>query len=352
MNLDNMNVLIVRLSSIGDVLHATVVAHNLKLNEPNCHITWLASPPASELLRYNPDIDELIIWDRNAFERALKTCSPHALKASLCNLHHILASHRFDVVLDVHGLFLTGVISLLSKAHKRIGIRGMHEFNNLFMTALAPKVNNPHKVYQYAAVLHHFGINSLNLNYILGLPPFLDDFASHFFAEHGIDCNQPILMVNPCSTRANKNWPVKSFVQVLDKLPANIQIIFCGAVKDTDTINDIRNSMAHSSYSIAGKTNLLELAALFRASDLLLTGDTGPLHIAIAVGLTTLSLWGPTKPEIYGPLVSEHAFIVSKNDCTACLKASCRYHTNDCMKSILPSAVEAKIRELLAITQY
>lgn len=352
MNLANIHILIVRLSSIGDVLHATVVAHNLKLHEPHCYITWLASPPASELLRYNPDIDELIIWDRNAFEHAFKACSPHELKVSLYKLYHLLSPRSFDIVLDIHGLFLTGVISLLSKAHKRIGIRGMHELNNLFMTELAPKVSNPHKVYQYAAVLHHLGINTLNPNYILGLPPSLDDFASHFFTEHGIDCNQPILMVNPCSTRINKNWPIKSFVQVLDKLPANIQIIFCGAVKDTDTINNIQSSMKHASYSIAGETNLLELAALFRASDLLLTGDTGPLHIAIAVGLNTLSLWGPTRPDIYGPLVPDHAFIVSQDSCTACLKAKCRYHTNSCMKSILPDTVEAKIYELLAITRH
>lgn len=351
MNLNKMHFLIVRLSSIGDVMHATAVAHTLRLHAPHCHITWLASPPASELLRYDPDIDKLIIWDRNAFERAAANFSLHDLKSSLVKLHKLFAPYQFDIVLDIHGLFLTGCISFLAKAKRRIGIRGMHEFNSLFMTELAPMIESPHKIQQYAAVLQPLGVRAPDPHLILKLPHTLHEFAIHFLQKRGIDLTLPILMVSPCTTWDSKNWPAANFIQALDPLPGNVQIIFCGTKNDVKNITNIRTKMTHSSFSIAGETTLPELAALFYFSSLLLTGDTGPLHIATAVGLATLSLWGPTLPEIYGPLIPGHVSIVSSYKCTACLKSHCHHGSNACMRSIDASVVESKIRKLLRSKQ-
>ena len=98
---------------------------------------------------------------------------------------------------------------------------------------------------------------------------------------------------------------------------------------------------------ITGETTLLELAALLHKIDLLLTGDTGPLYIAEAVGLPTLSLWGPTHPGIYGPLTKGHHFILSPHECTACCKTKCRHKTNACMNAIKPGTVTKALLGLL-----
>lgn len=106
--------------------------------------------------------------------------------------------------------------------------------------------------------------------------------------------------------------------------------------------------MTRPSAIAAGKTNLLESAALIKRADLLLTGDTGPLYIAEAVGTATLSLWGPTHPDIYGPLTAGHHFIISSHSCTACCKTHCPKHTNACMQAIEPASVVKKLKELLS----
>ena len=344
MNLEPTRFLIVRLSAIGDVLHATTVAHNLRLARPDCHITWLASPPASELLRYNPDIDELLIWDRRLFDHAVAHAHLLAARQEMNKLRRLFAVRHFDVVLDVQCLFLTGVISRMAHAEKRIGIHERHEFNHLFMTARGPKIQIRHKIHHYLTVLHPLGIEAKDYRLILQLPPELDTFAERFFAAHAIDAARPILMVNPRTTWPDKNWPPAFFPKALNTLPEDIQIIFCGAKADIACIRQIRTVLTRPSLSIAGETNLLELAALFRQSSLLLTGDTGPLYIAAAAGLSTLSLWGPTHPDIYGPLEGEHHFILSPHSCTACCKTRCQQGTNACMNAISPDIVEKALK--------
>ena len=133
-------ILIVRLSSIGDVLHTTTVVHNLRRLAPDAEITWLASPPASTLLETNPDIDRLLVFDRRPIDEAgahlrLRTCWRELKKARA-----LLAPYTFDIALDLQGLFLTGLLTRLSKAPRRIGIHERHEGNPLFMTEIAPDI--------------------------------------------------------------------------------------------------------------------------------------------------------------------------------------------------------------------
>ncbi len=339
MKFEHTRFLIVRLSSIGDVLHATTVAHNLKLHYPHCHISWIASPPASELLVCNPDIDELLLWDRRAFDQAITSLKPAQIKKSLRALRDIFSTREFDIVLDIQCLFLTGIISWMSGAKRRIGIHERHEFNHLFMTERGPRIDDPHKILHYMSSLAPLGIDTLDPTLILKLPSSLDDFAENFFSEHAISTQRPLLMVNTRTTWPDKNWPPESFAQALRSLPEKIQLVFCGAPQDQPYIAKIMDSLDRPAISIAGQTSLLELAALFQKADLLLTGDTGPLYIAVSVGLPTLSLWGPTHPSIYGPLTSGHNFILSPYDCISCCKTHCHEHTNGCMNAIPPDTV-------------
>jgi ADP-heptose:LPS heptosyltransferase len=347
MRFENTRFLIIRLSSIGDVLHATTVAHNLRAACPASHITWLVSPPASELLRYNPDIDELLIWDRRRFDHALANFHLADAKKTLDELRHIFAVRTFDIVLDIQCLFLTGLIAQLSHTKRRIGIYDRHEFNQLFMTERGPRITDPHKIRHYMTVLAPLGIHTQDTSLILNLPKNLIDFADCFFSNHNINAQHRILMINIRTTWPDKNWPLENFIAVLNNLSEKIQIIFCGTAEDHPYIQKIRTSLDRDSVSIAGKTSLLELAALFRKADLLLTGDTGPLYIAAAAGIPTLSLWGPTHPAIYGPLTGKNTFLVSPYTCIACCKTKCRYKTNACMKAITPEMVKNILYKLL-----
>ena len=175
-------------------------------------------------------------------------------------------------------------------------------------------------------------------------------WAKDFWQAQGVETGnprRPLLLVNTRTTWPDKNWPAENFGHCLRALGPHIQIVFTGAAADAPCIAKAQQMLGRPSLSIAGKTTLSELAALFAEADLLLTGDTGPLYIAEAVGLPTLSLWGPTHPDIYGPLTSGHHFVLSPHSCTACCKTKCRHHTNACMNAITPESVTEKIKRLL-----
>ena len=347
MNYDHTRFLILRLSSIGDILHAAPVAHALKAAWPGCHITWLASPPASDLLKYNPDIDELLIWDRRPFDKAAASLQLRKMHALLQTAKKLFAPHRFDIALDIQGLFLTGILAKMSQAPRRIGIHERHEFNSLFMTELADEIASPHKIRRYLSVLAPLGIQEASPELRLSLPPALETFATEFLPSHGIDPSRRILFVNLRTSWPDKNWPTASFAAALQAVPANVQLVFCGAEADQPYIDKICQHLFHPTISIAGKTNLLELAALFQKGTLLRTGDTGLLYIAASVGLPTLSLWGPTHPDIYGPLSGPHAFVLTPNRCHSCCKTHCRQKNNACMQAILPTTVQENLTALL-----
>lgn len=344
-------ILIVRLSSIGDVLHTTTVVHNLRRLAPDAEITWLASPPASTLLETNPDIDRLLVFDRRPIDEAgahlrLRTCWRELKKARA-----LLAPYTFDIALDLQGLFLTGLLTRLSKAPRRIGIHERHEGNPLFMTEMAPDIPDPHKIRRYYTALAPLGFpqETLRPGPVLCLPPALSGFAADFWAAHGIDAARPILIVCVRTTWPDKNWPPARFGEALRAVPEQVQIVFTGAKGDRPFIEEAQRAIggARPSLSIAGETSLLELASLMKSAALLLTGDTGPLYIAEAVGTPTLSLWGPTSPAIYGPLTSGHTFIESPYPCRACCRTHCKKKNNACMAAIAPADVAEKLSEML-----
>lgn len=347
MNYDQTRFLILRLSSIGDVLHAAPVAHALKKASPGCHITWLASPPASDLLKYNPDIDELLVWDRRPFDKAASSLHLRQVRAALRKAKKLFELRHFDIALDIQGLFLTGLLAKMSKAPRRIGIHERHEFNHLFMTEQAEDIADPHKIRRYLSVLAPLGIQDGSPELHLELPPEMDTFAGSFLHRQGIDPGRRILYVNLRTTWPDKNWLPESFAAALQAVPADVQLVFCGAKGDQPYIDTVQRLLGRPMVSIAGKTSLLELAAIFRKGTLLLTGDTGPLYIAAGVGLPTLSLWGPTHPDIYGPLNGPHEFILTPYSCHSCCKTHCRKKTNDCMKAIETETVKNKLIQLL-----
>ena len=313
-------ILILRLSAIGDVLHATPVARELKNLQPDCHITWLVSPPADKLLAENPHIDEVLVWDRRPLDKAFAQFNLPAAFRELKKARTLLKARHFDLVLDIQGLFLTGILARLSGAKRRIGIHERHEGNPLFMSEMAPNIESSHKVHRYLSALMPLGfdLSSFKPGLTLNLPENLQGFAQNFWQAHGINQQQPILMVTIRTTWPDKNWEPENFGKALSSLPAHVQVVFCGSPGDEVFIKEAQAMMNRPGLSIAGQTSLLELAALLKTADLLLSCDTGPLHIAQAVGCRTIAVFGPTDPVVWGPRGEEDVILYQKTDCSPC----------------------------------
>ena len=352
-------ILLIRLSAIGDVLHATSVAHNLKLFLPNAHLAWLCSPPADDLLQGNPDVDEILSWDRREFDAAISEHEFIRAFNSLREARLLLKEHGpFDVVLDIQGLFLTGILSLLSGCKRRIGIHERHEGNPFFMTEMAPDIHDPHKIRRYLTALMPLGWQQEGFvpGTVLALDAGWESYAHGFWKEHGIAPQKPILMVNIRTTWPDKHLTPKAFGQLLEHtdMPEDFQLIFPGAPADKPYIEETFRYLKENApekvsqaICIAGETTLRELAALIKSATLFLTCDTGPLYLAEAVGTPTFSLWGPTLPTIYGPLTPGHRFYISPHECKACCKTKCP-KGNACMEAIQPEAAAHELTKVLA----
>lgn len=341
-------ILIVRLSSIGDVLHATPVATALKRAFPCCHITWIVSRTPSSLLLDNPNIDRVFIWSREDFEAAAANRQIGQLRKLWHRLKKFYHEEQFDLALDIHGLFLSGAITAASKAPRRIGMANTRELNRYFMTELAPPPNDPHVIRRYLSILAPLGIHQADEAMTLVIPAHLQDFAKPFLTALGVNLKKKILLINMKTSWPSKNWNNENFAKLITLLPPNVEPILCGSPHDLDAAAEVKHLCARPLFDVTGKTTLLELAALLKQADLLLSGDTGTLHMATAVGTRTIGLWGPTKPEVYGPLGPGHVAIRSNHPCIACHKTKCRLPENVCLQSIRPERINRQIGALLS----
>ncbi len=346
------HLLIVRLSAIGDVIQSTTLAKNLKRLRPDCHITWLASPPAAELLEENPCIDRLLVWDRHPFDEA----SAHGRLSKVISLlreaRSLLRQYDYDIALDIQCLFLTGILTRLSGARRCIGIKERHEGNRFFMTEVAPAIPAPHKIRHYMTSLLPLGFRWADFRpgTCIRLREEERQWAQDFLQQQGLQTNNsaaPLLLVAIRTTWEDKHPAPEVFARALAPLPESVQMVFVGAKSDVPHIEVCRTLIPQKTHSLAGKLTLRELSALMEKATLLLCCDSGPLYIAEAVGLATLSLWGPTHPSIYGPLTAGHRFLLTTSECAACCKTKCRLGTNACMKAIEPQRITEALCECL-----
>lgn len=202
-------ILIIRLSSIGDIVHCTPVARSLKAAWPDCRITWLVGETAAALLKYNPDIDEVIIWSRERFEMYLRQFAFRQAFALWHQLQAAFATRKFDILLDIHGLFLTGMIAGQIKADRRIGLRGAKELNPLFMTETAPPLGK-HVVDRYLGVLSPLGITHVNRRMTVALSEECRETVQGMLEDAGIFPRDKFIVLSPGTSWPAKNWPAVS----------------------------------------------------------------------------------------------------------------------------------------------
>lgn len=346
--LNNKRILIIRLSSIGDVLHATPVAKALKKTYPACHITWIVSKTAASLIKTNPYIDEVLIWSREEFEAAATNRHLSQLKKLWLQLKVFYRHKKFDIALDIHGLFLTGAIIYASRTPRRIGMAKTRELNRFFMTEQAPApASSEHVIKRYLSVLQPLGIDADDCQMTLNIPAETEKFADTFFLQNNLTADRPIVMVNPKTSWSSKNWDNAHFAKCIELIDEKAQIIICGGSQDRQAADWIKHLIRRPIINAAGQTSLLELAALLKKTTLLLTGDTGTLHIGIAVETPTISLWGPTRPQQYGPMTPQHKVMLTPYSCRNCHKTICRLKNNACMAAITPESVAVQINAML-----
>ncbi|MDE0331288.1 MAG: glycosyltransferase family 9 protein [Nitrospinae bacterium] len=319
--------LIIRLGAIGDVVHTLPLAAAIKDARPDSHITWAVEPAPREVLLGNPDIDEILTVDTKAWRKNLLAGGFTALKRDLYAVKNVGA----DVALDAQGLFKSGLLAWASRAPVRIGFE--HRFcregmNVLFTTHHVLPPESPHHVVE----------KNLSLLGPLGLPvPLKEQFrfplhetqregeqAEKHLESVGHRDGRPLLVIHPGGGWVTKRWAPDRFAQLADHWQETDRgdVLLIWGPGEEKMMEEVADTMRTQPLA-APATSIREMMSLIRRGSCFVGGDSGPMHLAAAMGVRCLAIMGPTEPVRNGPWGAGNSVLHHRLACSGCYARKC-----------------------------
>ena len=344
-----MNILIVKLSAIGDVVHTLPSLAALKGHFPDAHITWVIEEAAADLIKNHPYLDRVIVSHRKQWITNLKNIKK--IGPTLKEIRQFIAAlreRRYDMVIDFHGLFKSAMIVGISGAKRKIGYNSLQELSGLFLNEKIYEDTEKHAVDRYLNLPRYLGADVESPEFLIPLREENRRRVDTLLKAHKIDEGKPFVAVNPVAFWKTKLWEEKKFAELCDRIAGELKtnVVFTGG-KNDDVVERIQYMMNFYSANLTGKTSLRDLAYLYELASVVVTTDSGPMHIAAAVGTPTVALFGPTDPLRTGPYGEGHRVIQKDLDCSPCFKKNC--DTMHCMKEITVDDVFEAVKETLEL---
>ena len=345
-----MNILIVKLSAIGDVIHTLPALNAVRNYYPNANITWLVEEDAASLVQGHKALDRVIISKRKRWLKALRSLSLLNTFKEVYGFIKVLRDTRYDMILDFQALLKSGILIAIARGRRKIGFgKGLEhmEHSYIFLNERIPAVDMEiHALSRGMMLLNAIGIPTNEVEYKLPVSNGDREKVDELMKKHGINGVKSLIAINPVAKWETKLWPKERFARLADTIidEYDVKIIFTGGLEDRPIIQDIMSDMKGRALNLAGHTTLKMLAALYEKTVLVISTDTGPMHLAAAVGTPVVALFGPTAPWRTGPYGIGHQVITAGMGCSPCFKRRCE--TKDCMKQISVGQVMNGIRIL------
>ena len=342
---------IIKLSAIGDIIHCLPVASALRKKFPNAHLTWIVEGKGRKVLAGHPDLDEIILFDKNRWSREFPY--PHRTIPVLweaVSFFYRLRKANFDIVIDLQGLIKSGLLTWFTKAKTRIGFTKDYcrepaniRFTNLH---LRPEEKDVHIVDQNLSLVRHLGVDTQNKEFKITIPDKDKQFINTFLEKKKIKQDNLLILINPGTAWETKCWGEENFACLADQLILKYKavIIFLWGPSELPLVKSIQKKMNQRSYK-AFPTTLKQSMALMQKVRLLIAGDTGSLHMAAALGTPCLGIYGPTSPQRNGPYGKGHRVIHTRVSCRNCFQRYCTKKI--CMQSIKVQEVIREVRKML-----
>lgn len=325
----NEKVLILKPSSLGDIVHSLAFLNSLKESYPELKIHWVVAKGFEDLLESHQMIEKIFIINKDSW-KSIKNL--FETLREFFNLSKNLKKEDYDLVVDLQGLLRSGIISWLSKAPLRVGFREAREFSFLFYNKKISAPINQHAVYRYLKIAENLGARTDLIKFPLP-DPIEPSWLNNF---------KDFVTIIPSARWQSKKWPLPYFVELIKMLPYDCLIV--GSNSDQSDALRIEEYTEGKAKSIAGKTNLRELIAVFNKTRFVISPDTGTMHLAAACGKRVIALFGPTNPQRTGPFGEGHLVFTPELNCSPCFKKKCE--EQKCMRSITPEMVYNRIKEL------
>lgn len=336
------SVLIVKLSAIGDVVHALPAAYAIKETYPAAHITWVVEPPAYDIVRMCPSVDEVLVFPK----KELRTWG--GFRRGFPPFRRILQARRYDAALDLQGLFKSAAIAFFVHARRKIGTGFMREGAWLVSRPVRGAHIGGHIVDQNLDVARALGCAVREIRFPLQIPAdAVRSAAEKRAAVCGGDRPYAVLIVG--ASRANKIWRAAYFARLAGLLrTAGITpLLVGGGAADERRAAEIAALSEEAPPSLVGRTTFPELAALLRGACVVVGGDTGPTHLSDAVGAPTLMLMGSWPPARNGLYRQRENVIEIDRPCRHCMKRVCPLGL-DCLDVITPEQVMDRVGRLVS----
>ena len=346
----NLKILIVKLSAIGDVIHTLPALNAIRSHYPEAHITWLVEEAASDLVKNHLALDRVIVSKRKSWLKKLKRFDLDAVGEIFAFIRE-LRDTSYDLIIDFQALLKSGILIGFARGRRKIGFgKGMEhmEHSYLFLNERIPAVSMEHHALKRSMMLlNALGIQGEKVEYHLPIGSKDRQSAGRLINRHGLEQADLIIAINPVAKWETKLWAIDRFAKLADRLidTYNAEIFFTGSMEDSGTIQDILSGMSRKAFNFAGLSTLKVLAALYERADLVISTDTGPMHIATATETPVVALFGPTAPWRTGPYGPRHQVIRIEMDCSPCFKRQCE--TIDCMHQISEDQVMAEVRSVM-----
>ena len=330
------HILIIKPSSLGDIIHAFPTLSAIRKTFPMAHITWLIKKEWAPILADHPMLDDIIEIEFSA--------------RKLTQIYNLLRARRFDVVLDLQGLLRTGILSWITRASRRIGFSDAREGSHWFYTERisAPR-REIHSVDRYLRLASALGVQKHSAEFILPTSPTEEHRRRTLFSKGLITDASDVVGIAPSSKWVTKRWPAESFAAVADQLQekSKIRVVFIGSSHESD-VAQVKQGMRTPVTDLTGLTTVGDLPAVMRGLRLLITNDSGPMHVAAAVGTPVVAIFGPTSQTCTGPYGDGHIVITASVECRPCFRRRCyNRNINECLTRIsVQEVVQAAWRTL------
>ncbi|MBI9015982.1 MAG: hypothetical protein JEZ07_01855 [Phycisphaerae bacterium] len=300
---DFRNILIIKPSSLGDVVRTVPILSGLRKKYPKAKISWLVRPEFKAIIDDNPDLDEIIVFDRKFYGKIGRSWQA---TVKFVKFLAQLKQKQFDLVLDIQGLFRSGFMAKRTGARVRVGFSHARELAHIFYThkIVAPK--DQHAVLDYWRFAEILGFGESEMEFKLPISDELKKTCESKLKENGLEDSDYVVLL-PGGTVQAKRWSTEKFAKLAEQIVKcydnmNIGIVMLGVGA---TEKALAKEICHKSQckivDMIDKTSLKEMTGILHGAIIAIGNDSGPLHISAAMSVATIGIYGPTNPEVVGP---------------------------------------------------
>jgi heptosyltransferase-2 len=336
-------ILVCRTDRLGDVLLSTPVISALRRKYPDAYIAMLASSAVKEALESNSMLDKLFLLDKD---------KKHKSWLAMLSLIREIRREKFDLAVVLHPTIRAHLAVYLAGISKRLGYQRKFPFLLTHRIRHLKQEGAKHESEYALDMVKYLGIEPLDKQLFMPVKPEFEKWADEMFVREGLTARDKLLGIHPAASCASKIWPAERFAQVADMLADKygFKVLILASASDKRIAQALQQHMRHRPVNLAGKTSVGELAAAIKRCRLFISNDSGPVHIATAVGVPVLSIFGRKQPGLsprrWAPIGLKDRFLHADAGCVVCLAHNCK-NSFACLKAVSVEDVVKTAEEMI-----